>query len=85
MFTSNFHIFEAVHWTDGLDTDIYVVGLKDGKVQHLTTEAMYSLHHANAYQTSKVKLLQIVSHFRYRNWYIPFFKSFILLIPQLSN
>ena len=68
MFTTNFHIFEAVHWTDGLDTDIYVVGLKDGKVQHLTTEAMYSLHHANAYQTSKVKSLQIVGHYRYENF-----------------
>ena len=54
IFSSNFHLMEALEWNDMEDTDVYVIGLKDGNIRHLTTQPMYSLHHANAYQLNKV-------------------------------
>ena len=51
-----FHIMEAISWKDNTDTDVYVINRNDGSVQHLTTQPMYSLHHANAYQINKVSI-----------------------------
>ena len=53
---------EALEWNDMEDTDVYVIGLKDGNIRHLTTQPMYSLHHANAYQLNKVIFNHFVKH-----------------------
>ena len=46
---------EALSWKENTDTDVYVINRNTGDVRHLTTQPMYSLHHANAYQINKVE------------------------------
>ena len=45
---------EAVEWDDTVETDIYVINRHTAEVTHLTTEPMFALHHANAYQKNEV-------------------------------
>ncbi len=52
-----FHVMEALSWKENTDTDVYVINRHTGDVRHLTTQPMYSLHHANAYQINKVQLI----------------------------
>ena len=56
--SSNFHVFELLEWLDDEKTDIFVVDLKTGNVTTMQTDPFYSAHHVNAYQDTKVRLLQ---------------------------
>ena len=57
IFTSNFHLFEAMEWDETEDTDVYIINLNDGDVLHLNADPVYSLHHANAYQVDEEEIV----------------------------
>ena len=61
-FTVAFHIFEAMKCDPTQLIDIYIINLNTGKVTTRTTEYIYSLHHANAYETEGEIIVDLASN-----------------------
>jgi len=57
----NFHIFETITHDPKGTTDIYLINLKTGNVTRRTTDYVYSLHHANAYEKDNEVIVDLVT------------------------
>jgi len=58
----NFHIFETITQDPKGTTDIYLINLKTGEVTPRSTEYVYSLHHANAYEERNEVVVDLVTN-----------------------
>jgi carotenoid cleavage dioxygenase-like enzyme len=70
MWDANFHVFETlVGGNTSESTDIYVVNLKNGKVQGpFLTHYTFSVHHANAYEKNENELVVDLSPSPFENF-----------------
>jgi len=58
----NFHIFETITRNATGTADIYLINLKTGEVTSRSTEYVYSLHHANAYEEHNEVIVDLVTN-----------------------
>jgi len=61
-FSSNFHIFETMKVDPTQDTDIYIINLKTGEVKTRRTPYLYSIHHANAYESENAIVVDLAAN-----------------------
>jgi len=60
--SAGFHIFEAMKGDPTQPTHIYIINLKTGEVTTRTTDYLYSIHHANAYETNDEIIVDLASN-----------------------